>query len=267
MKTTNRITGLALASLVVACAPKRVHEEPIIEQGARTADAQEIAARSTAAAVAAQQPTERRDELAAQALAGCAGEVCAAIARGELALGMDARQVFAATRTAEDAWSIRTSGPAMVLLPASALHAPSDAQGSLAMVQLQDGRVSAYSYREPTGLRVVSSPADATREGRAAALADQLVRQGDDYAVAGDLQAALDRYDRADVLNPSDALIDYRIATVLDKQLRPIEALLRYQLFLHQLELEKIEAYGDAYAKLADAIAHARERVIVLEKR
>ncbi|NIP80796.1 MAG: hypothetical protein GWM90_16900, partial [Gemmatimonadetes bacterium] len=43
--------------------------------------------------------------------------------------------------------------------------------------------------------------------------------------------------------------------------------LIRYQLFLHQLELERIEAVGDAYAKLADAIAHARERVIILERR
>jgi hypothetical protein len=61
-------------------------------------------------------------------------------------------------------------------------------------------------------------------------------------------------------------LVEYRIATVLDKQLRPIEALIRYQLFLHQLELEKIRATGEAYGHLASAIAHARERVIVLER-
>ena len=42
---------------------------------------------------------------------------------------------------------------------------------------------------------------------------------------------------------------------------------MRYQTFLHKLELEKIGAVGDANAKLADAIARARERIIVLEKR
>jgi len=61
-------------------------------------------------------------------------------------------------------------------------------------------------------------------------------------------------------------MIGYRIATVLDKELRPIEALIQYRLFLHQLELENIEARGDAAAKMADAIARARERIIVLEK-
>lgn len=112
---------------------------------------------------------------------------------------------------------------------------------------------------------MVDAPADATTEGRARARAEMLLREGDDYAARGELDAALDRYDRAQVL-AADPIVDYRIATVLDKQLRPIEALIRYQLFLHRLELEKIEATGDAYAKLADAIARARERIIVLEK-
>ena len=102
---------------------------------------------------------------------------------------------------------------------------------------------------------------------RQAARADVLLREGDDYAARGDLKNALDRYDRAQVLSPGNALVDYRIATVLDKQLRPIEAQIRYRLFLHRLELEKIGALGDAHAKMADAIAHARERLIILEKR
>ena len=38
-------------------------------------------------------------------------------------------------------------------------------------------------------------------------------------------------------------------------------------LFLHQLELEKIEAVGNANAKLAEAIAHAQERIVVLDRR
>ena len=58
-----------------------------------------------------------------------------------------------------------------------------------------------------------------------------------------------------------------RIATTLDKQLRPIEAILRYQLFIHQLELEKINARGDAAAKIAEAIARAHERIVVIENR
>jgi hypothetical protein len=45
-----------------------------------------------------------------------------------------------------------------------------------------------------------------------------------------------------------------------------MEAQIRYQLFLHKLELEKIEANGRANAYLADAIAQARQRVIILEK-
>jgi hypothetical protein len=61
-------------------------------------------------------------------------------------------------------------------------------------------------------------------------------------------------------------MVQYKIATLLDQQLRPIEALMRYKRFLHQMELERINAVGDAYAKQADAIARARERIIVLEK-
>ena len=103
--------------------------------------------------------------------------------------------------------------------------------------------------------------------GRAAAMADMLLREGDDYVARGEFDLALNRYDRAQVLRPDDPVISYRVATTLDKQLRPIEALIQYQRFLHQLELEKIEARGDAYAKLAEAIAHAKERIVVLERR
>ena len=75
------------------------------------------------------------------------------------------------------------------------------------------------------------------------------------------------RSDRASVVNRADAELQYKMATSLDKLLRPIEADLRYKLFLHQLELQKIEAVGNANAKLADAIVQARERIIVLDKR
>src|SRR5690606_36358485 len=106
----------------------------------------------------------------------------------------------------------------------------------------------------------------ATPDARATSLAESLLREGDDYVARGDLDRALDRYDRAQILNPDDAIIDFRIASVLDKQLRPVEALIRYQLFLHRLELERIEAVGSAYAQLAEAIALARERVLILER-
>lgn len=112
----------------------------------------------------------------------------------------------------------------------------------------------------------MSSAADATTEGRARATADALVREGDAFTAAGDAAAALDRYDRALVLSPNDAMLQYRVATLLDQQLRPVEALMRYQRFLQQLELQRIEAVGDANAKLADAIARAQQRVIVLER-
>jgi tetratricopeptide (TPR) repeat protein len=261
---------MLLLSLVAlsACTPRRVRQEPIIRQGDRVAstDAVVASARSQSEAERARSQDEV-DGLRAEALASCQGEICGALARGEVVLGMTETQVLAATRTTSSSWAIRRAGPASILAPASRGLAPRDQVGELALVQLRNGRVASYSYQEAQGVRVVESAWDATSAGRASALAEMLIREGDDLAARGDLDGALNRYDRADVLRPGDPELDYRIATVLDKQLRPIEALIRYQLFLHRLELEKIEARGDAYAKLADAIARARERVIVLEKR
>ena len=263
--STAAIVGLTLAA---ACAPSRVNEQPVMTNGDRVPPAAEAVERARADARRTQAETvERRDDLAARALDGCTPAVCEAIARGEVALGMTEAQVLAATRTTEGAWNVRDAGGATVMVPASLSMAPRDAAGELALLQLRDGRVQSYSYREAQGMRVVATPDDATTDGRAAALAETLVREGDDYAARGDLAAALDRYDRAHVLGGDDPRVTYRIATTLDKQLRPVEALIQYQLFLHELELEKIEAHGRAYGNLADAIAHARERVIVLEKR
>ncbi|HSJ24459.1 MAG TPA: hypothetical protein VK929_07330 [Longimicrobiales bacterium] len=254
---------LALA----ACSPTRVHERPIMQNGDRVpAPDVAIEAARQEASRTEREGAAQRDAIAASALATCAPEICAAITRGELALGMTEAQVLAATRTTEGAWSSRDAGGATVMVPTSRGVAPRDAVGQLAMVQLSNGRVAAYSYNEAQGVRIVSSPADATTEGRAAALADMLVREGDDYMARGEFEMALNRYDRAHVLRPMDAMTEYRIATLLDKQLRPIEALIRYQLFLHRLEIEKIQATGEAYGHLASAIAHARERVIILER-
>jgi tetratricopeptide (TPR) repeat protein len=261
-----RIILLAVLPLA-ACSPKRIHEEPIMKNGERVQPADDVveaarvqAARDINASVKA------RDSVAAGALAQCAPAVCQAIARGEVAIGMSEAQVLAATRTTEAAWAIRDAGDASVMVPASPANAPRDAVGEIALLQLSNGVVTSYSYREAQGVRVVATPVDATTAGRATALADMLLREGDDLVARGDFNGALNRYDRAQVLRANDPQIDYRIATVLDKQLRPIEALIRYQLFLHKLELEKIKAQGEAYAQLATAIAYAKERIVVLEK-
>jgi hypothetical protein len=153
------------------------------------------------------------------------------------------------------------------MTPRAGQRGARDAMGEIAFVSIQDGGVASYTYSEPQGFRTVSTMQDATFAGRAAAQAEALLRQGDEYAAAGDLALALGRYDQADVLNQGNAQTTLRIATTLDKQLRPIEAIMRYQLFIHQLEIEKIQARGEAAARMAEAIALARERIIVLDRR
>jgi tetratricopeptide (TPR) repeat protein len=252
---------------LAACAPKRINEPPILQTGDRVESTDAVIERARQDAARTQRDAAaQRDASAASAMSTCAPDICAAITRGEIAIGMTETQVMAATRTSDGAWSTRDAGEASVMVPASRSTAPRDAMGELAMVQLRNGRVASYSYNESQGVRVVSNPEDATTAGRASALAEMLLREGDDYVARGEFDMALNRYDRAQVLRPADAEIDYRIATVLDQQLRPIEALMRYQLFLHRLEIEKIQAVGEAYGHLAEAIAHARERVIVLER-
>jgi tetratricopeptide (TPR) repeat protein len=263
-----RRTLVLAAMLVVACAPTRVNERPILRTGDRVRPADAVVEATRMETQRTQhEAAAARDSVAALALATCAPEICRAITRGEVALGMTETQVLAATRTTHGAWAVRDAAGATVMVPRTNGMAARDAVGELAMLQLRDGRLATYSYNESQGIRVVSQPADATTMGRAIAMADMLIREGDDYAARGQLDQALNRYDRAHVLNPADPLTEYRIATVLDKQLRPIEAHLRYKLFLHRLELEKIQAVGEAYGQLALAIAHARERVIVLERR
>ena len=257
------------ALLASACAnPKRIDEAPMtvmrtgdrIDRPVRTLDA------ATTQSLEAQSAgRERRDSLAAVAFANCAPAVCASLGRGELSIGMTEAQVLAATRSTDIAWTARRSGAVMVLVPRDADAGPRDAVGNVALVQLAGGSVASVTYREPQGLRTVSSAADASAANRMRAAA--LVKEGDALAAAGDFTAALDFYDRASVVDRADAELQYKMATSLDKLLRPREAELRYILFLHQLELQKIEAVGNANAKMADAIARARERVIVVEKK
>ena len=265
MRTGHTIVLAMLA--LAACTQRRVDPEPItiMRNGDRVAgpnaDAGDNAVRDQTRTRA------ERDSILAAALQGCAADICAAVTRGEVALGMNDTQLYAATRTTPQAWSTRRSGDAAVFIPARADVGPRDLVAPIAMVQMQGNRVAMLTYAEPQGLRVVARASDATSAAQNRATADALVRDGDQLVASGQLDMALDRYDRASILVPSDASLNYRIATVLDKQLRPIEALMRYQRFLQQMELERINAYGDAYAKQADAIAHARERIIVLEKR
>jgi tetratricopeptide (TPR) repeat protein len=256
---------LALATFA-ACVPKKVNEEPIMENDQRVGDSSQAVAEATAKASDAKAKAQEREMLTAQAMADCAPDVCEALVRGELAIGMNETQVLAATGTTDDAWAIRQAGDATVMMPATPISPPSDVVGDLAVVQLANNTVSRYAYRESQGVRVVETPYDATAEGRAQALADALVQEGDRYAAQGDFDAALNRYDRASILTPGNPMIDYKIAESLDKALRPYAALIQYQMFLHQMRLETIEARGEAAAQLAEAIALAQQRILILER-
>lgn len=261
-------TAAAVAALLglAACAPRLA---PVMQNGQILPNRGDVAVEQARIEGESERLrlAEARATTGTAALATCAPALCESIARGEVAIGMSEAQVYAATRTTAEAWDTRPGGGMTLMTAQPAAAAPRDAVGELAFVSLQGGAVASYTYREPQGFRTLSSPADATLAGRAAAGADALLRQGDEYAAAGRLDLALDRYDRADVIRPGHAETTLRIASTLDKQLRPIEASLRYQLFVHQMELERIEAHGDAAAKVAEAIARAHERIVVLERR
>jgi hypothetical protein len=253
----------ALAS--AGCGPRLV---PVMQNGQVLPDRTDaVVSRARAEAeVERARFADDRAVATADALASCAPDICAAVARGELAIGMNEAQVLAATGTTPAAWETRSAAGSTVMAVRSPTIPAADAVGEVVMVTLQDGGVSGYTYREPQGYRTVTSAADATLAVRASAQADALLQQGDAYAAAGRLDLALARYDQADVIRPGHAETNFRLASTLDKQLRPIEAVLRYRLFIHQLEIEKIQARGEAAARMAEAIARARERVIILDQ-
>ena len=254
--------------LAAACAPKHIEEYPIYTIGDELQGSDVWVAMAAADAADERRTSQaKRDSIAGAAMVGCAPAVCEAVSRGELMIGMTEVQVMATTRTTGAAWTARRSAAGVVLVPRLADDPPHDAVAGVTMVQIRNGLVASYTYREAHGLRVVNARADTSAGARGVAVADALIREADGLVAAGQLDAALDRYDRASVLKPRDALLEYRIASLLDQQLRPAEALMRYQRFLHQMELEKIDAVGDANAKLGEAIAHARERVVVLKRR
>jgi hypothetical protein len=262
-------TVFITALMASACAnPKRVDEAPItvMRNGDRVAPPTRPMDAATTQALEAQIAGHNsRDSLTAVAFASCAPAVCAALGRGEVALGMSQAQLLAATRSTDISWAMRGGSGVAVLTPRDVDAGPRDAVGPLALVQLVNGGVASITYREPQGLRTVTATSDAGDAGRVRAVA--LVKEGDALAAAGDFTAALDRYDRASVVNRADAELQYKMATSLDKLLRPVEAELRYKMFLNQLEIQRIDAQGNANAKLADAIVHARERIIVLDKK
>lgn len=258
-RLTLPILLVTAAAVATGCSTKKVDEEPVIEQGDR------IPAASDTVRPGTDRSVDAPDRAAA--LAECTGQVCDALARGELSLGMNEDQVLTATRTGRSAWQVRRSGEVVIMSPDDMARPPDDAVAPVAWVQLRDGDVIRYAYSESQGVRLVSTPGDTTLEGRARARGRALLAEGDDLAARGELDRALDRYDRADILLRDDPMVTYRIASTLDKQLRPIQALIQYKLFLHRLELEKIRARGEVAANVAEAIARARERIIVLEKR
>lgn len=131
---------------------------------------------------------------------------------------------------------------------------------------IAEGRAEGEAERERMAARgeLQQAPPECTDSF---CMADEMLRQGDEYTAAGRLDLALERYDQADILRPDHAPTTLRIAQVLDKQLRPVEAVLRYRLFIHQLELERLRAEGEVAANIAEAIARAHERIVVLERR
>lgn len=263
---------LALA-LLAACGPRMQAPRPIMSNGAtlRSTSDQVVAHARIETEATQEQIAAERAAAASAALATCAPAICEALARGELALGMTETQVLAATRTSADAWELRGTGRTRVMSgqPAGQLlgRGPWDAVAEITYVALQDGRVQSYTYREPQGFRTVTTPLEATDAGRAAAQADAMLREGNAFALRGDFVAALDRYDRADVLRPNHGETILRIASALDKQLRPVEAELQYRRAIQQLEIERLRAEGEVAARIAEAIARAHERIIVLDRR
>lgn len=269
MKSHSIAAAAALGALTLAaCAPRMQPVRAIQPNGAIVRSTQDRDIDHARAQTQSERArlAQEQDAVAGRALADCTPMLCNAIARGELAVGMTREQVLAATRTADAAWEQRGGGGITTLTARDDTRGPRDVTGPIAFVTLENGRVAGYAYREPQGIRLVSSAADATADGVARARAEAMLREGDEMALAGDFNRALDRYDRADVIAPNHPGVTLRIARALDKQLRPYEAMIRYQLFLHQLEIERIRAYGDAYAQYGAAVAEARSRILVLER-
>ena len=256
-----------LAFAITACAPypQRVNESPIMVNGDKVPATD---ASTSAPMVAADREAMKAamDSVYGVATAGASVAVRESIARGEVAIGMNEAQVFAATRTTPSAWVVRRNSGSAVLVPASLSGSPKDKLGEMVMVQMDGGRAAVLSRRGPQGIMVASRPQDASAQAQAKEAAGMLIREGDDLVASNDLAGALNRYDRASVLDPEAGEVQYKAARLLDLQLRPQEALMRYQRFLLSMDIERIRAQGDASAKMAEAIAMAQQRIVILQK-
>lgn len=266
-----RIAATTAAALVTVAACSQKYQQPRIQDvetiqpnlgtTANTQRADEAAAGRRADSVRAA-IAQQAGGYHAQAMATCTGEVCAAIGRNELALGMSRAGVFSVTSSMPDGWVIRGTETSGSMMPVS--RNLKDRVSEVAMVTFRDGRVVSYTYRDNTGLRTVAAPQDATMEGRRRAQAAALLEQGDQLVAAGRPDEALARYDQADVVDPNNPGTTLRIAKLLDQQMRPLEALMRYQKFLHEMEIDRINAHGRANAELAAAVVAAQARVVHL---
>lgn len=206
-------------------------------------------------------------EVTLAAMSSCTPDICAAVGRRELALGMSPAQVLVATNSSRAAWLVRGTESEGTMMPSTSSNARiADRVSEVVMVTFRGGRAISYTYREPAGLRTVAAPADATSAGRRRALAQSLLEQGDQLVAAGRSDAALARYDQADVIDPNDPGTTLRIAKLLDQQMRPVEALMRYQKFLHEMDIDRINAVGRANAELAGAVVAAQARVVHLQQ-
>jgi tetratricopeptide (TPR) repeat protein len=266
---TPRLLLIASVAALAACSSRtpqpRIAEIPVTQPNlgrtASTQDADAAAAGRRADSLRLAM-AQQAGTTASAAMSSCAPDVCAAIGRNEMALGMNRAGVFAVTGSSPDGWTLRGSESAGTMIPAR--RDMKDRLAEVAMVTFRDGRVVSYTYREPSGLRTVASREDATPDARRRAIAQQLLEQGDAAVATGNADLALARYDQADVLEPNNAGTSLRIAKLLDQQMRPLEALMRYQKFLHEMEIERIEAKGKANAELAAAVVAAQARVVHL---
>jgi len=259
--------SLGLVLLLAACAPypQRVRQ-PVVIPNNSTVEATSGADAAFSSQMEMQRLRASADSVFTLSVSNCAPAHCEAIARGEVSIGMSPDQVMASTRSAPQAWIIRRAGDFATMVPAFPSTKPYDRMGEVMMIQMERGGTSVISRRGPQGIMVVSRPQDGTNQALARQQAELLVREGDDLVAANDLAGALNRYDRASVLDPQQPEIEYKAARLLDLQLRPQEALMRYQRFLLSMDLERIRAQGDASAKMAEAIALAQQRIVVLEK-
>jgi hypothetical protein len=151
MRPTTYISASALLGLA-ACAPypQRVNESPIMTNGDRV----EAADASTAApAVAADRVATQAslDSVYALATAGAPVAVRESIAKGEVSIGMNEVQVFAATRTTPSAWVVRRASGDAVMVPAHLSMAPKDRIGEMVMVQMDRGEQAAGCHRGGAG--------------------------------------------------------------------------------------------------------------------